>query len=301
MADSPQQKSITIKDAIIQLEAIRSSTIISFITDGNALIGPEDAPVIAGTIEMVAGHGGKLPRLDLFLHSHGGFLDPAYKIVKVCREYAQEFNVIVPYLAKSAATVICLGANEIVMTSLSELGPIDPIVQHPYKPDIRVPARSIKDFFQFLNSTETESQITVDQNMKNQMAALLDPYLIGSYQTAMQSAKQIAEMLLQETSLKDNPTKLKDTVKKLTEYYYSHSFVIDKQAALAMGLNIKSAEDTPPLKDSIWQLFLIYQNFMRANNVVKLVGNREINRHAQAAQQQPGINKPQQTNLASYE
>ena len=33
---------------------------------------------------------------------------------------------MVPRMAKSAATMICLGANEIIMSSTSELGPIDP-------------------------------------------------------------------------------------------------------------------------------------------------------------------------------
>jgi membrane-bound ClpP family serine protease len=60
-------------------------------------------------------------------------------------------DIVVPLAAKSAATVICLGAKEIVMTSFAELGPIDPIMQHPYKPEVKVPARAIKDIFEFLN------------------------------------------------------------------------------------------------------------------------------------------------------
>src|SRR3972149_4773425 len=121
---------ITIKDAIVQVEKIRKSTVISYMASQNALVGPEDAGLLVDTIEMILPEARKFDRLDLFLHSPGGFLDSAYKIIRICKEYSNEFNIIVPLAAKSAATVICLGANEIVMTVFAELGPIDPIIQH---------------------------------------------------------------------------------------------------------------------------------------------------------------------------
>jgi len=272
---------ITIKDAVMQLETIRESTVISYMASQNALVGPEDAGLLVDTIEMVLPETRKINRLDLFLHSPGGFLDSAYKIVGICKEYANEFNVIVPLAAKSAATVICLGANEIVMTVFAELGPIDPIIQHPYKPQVRVPARSIKDFFDFLNSTETE-KIPVDPQFRTQMSSLLDPYLIGSYQTALNSSKQIAEKLLKENALKNKPQLVDAAVKKLTEYYYSHSYVIDRNEAKEIGLNVIKAESKAKLDQAVRQLLGIYQQFMMKNSILKLVGNREMNRNIQA-------------------
>jgi membrane-bound ClpP family serine protease len=276
-----EKKSISIKDAIVAVEKCRQSTLISYISGQEGLIGPEDAPMLVDSIEMVMPPTGKIEKLDLFLNSPGGFLDPAYKIVRICKEYSNEFNVIIPFSAKSAATVICLGAKEIVMSSLSELGPIDPIIQHPYKPEVRVPARVIKDFFHFLSSTETEGKIIVDQSFKLQMANLLDPYFIGSYQTALRSSKQIAEILLGENALKGNAAKIKDTSDKLTEYYFSHNFVIDRNEARELGLNVKNAEDDKSLITAIRQLFNIYQIFMNSNNIIKLIGNRELNRNFQ--------------------
>ncbi|MDD5044189.1 MAG: peptidase [Candidatus Omnitrophica bacterium] len=287
---------ITIKDAILQLEDIRKSTVISYMASQNALVGPEDAGMLVDTIEMILPAARKFERLDLFLHSPGGFLDSAYKIIRICKEYSNEFNVIVPLAAKSAATVICLGANEIVMTVFAELGPIDPIIQHPYKPDVRVPARSIKDFFAFLNSTETE-KILVDPQFKTQMSSLLDPYLIGSYQTALNSSKQIAEKLLKENALKSKPTQVDEAVKKLTEFYYSHSYVIDRNEAREIGLNVINAESTPNLDHAIRQLLGIYQQFMMQNNILKLIGNRELNRNIQAVIAPQNVNPARPVNL----
>ena len=282
---------ITIKDAIVQVEKIRKSTVISYMASQNALVGPEDAGLLVDTIEMILPDARKFDRLDLFLHSPGGFLDSAYKIIRICKEYSNEFNVIVPLAAKSAATAICLGANEIVMTVFAELGPIDPIIQHPYKPDVRVPARSIKDFFAFLNSAATE-KILVDPQFKTQMSSLLDPYLIGSYQTALNSSKQIAEKLLKENALKSKPELVDEAVKKLTEFYYSHSYVIDRNEAREIGLNVTNAEKTPHLDQAIRQLLGVYQQFMMQNSILKLIGNRELNRNIQAVQAPLQISNP---------
>lgn len=52
----------------------------------------------------------------LILHSTGGSIEPAYQISKICCEFSKEsFVVVVPRAAKSAATLICLGANQVHM------------------------------------------------------------------------------------------------------------------------------------------------------------------------------------------
>lgn len=291
MSNTPD-KGITIKQAVENVENIRSSAVIAYIAAQNALVGPEDAGMIVDTIEMLLASGQrKLPKIDLLLHSPGGFLDPALKIVRVIQEYTDEFNVIVPFAAKSAATIICLGAKEIVMTSFAELGPIDPIIQHPYKPEVRVPAQSIEHFFEFLNNAETTKKIGVSEAIKSQMASMLDPYLIGSYQTALKSSKQVAQILLEEGQLAAAKEKVPEVVMKLAEGYYSHSFVIDRKTARNMGLNVVNSEDTEGLDKAVRLLFNVYQQHMQMNHIVKVIGNREINRNVQLIANAPVVEK----------
>jgi Serine dehydrogenase proteinase len=67
--------------------------------------------------------------LDLLIHSPGGMAHTAEKIVAVCRSLCPgEFRVVVPSMAKSAATMTAICSDQIVMGYLSELGPIDPQV-----------------------------------------------------------------------------------------------------------------------------------------------------------------------------
>ena len=73
---------------------------------------------------------GKVKNLDLVIHTFGGSGEIAEKIVEMCRSHcAGEFRVIVPNMAKSAGTLIALGADKIVMGYCSELGPIDPQIR----------------------------------------------------------------------------------------------------------------------------------------------------------------------------
>ena len=59
-----------------------------------------------------------------------------FGLVNLIREYFNDFNVIVPFKAYSCGTLICLGANEILMTKLGQLSPIDPSLPHPLAPTL---------------------------------------------------------------------------------------------------------------------------------------------------------------------
>ncbi len=63
--------------------------------------------------------------LDVILQTPGGDINAAYNNVKLIRDSSKIINVIVPLYAKSAGTLMCMGADCIIMTTLSELGPLD--------------------------------------------------------------------------------------------------------------------------------------------------------------------------------
>jgi ClpP class serine protease len=66
--------------------------------------------------------------LDVLLQSPGGDIDSAEKLVYMIRERVASLRILVVERAKSAGTLIALAADEILMSSTSELGPIDPQV-----------------------------------------------------------------------------------------------------------------------------------------------------------------------------
>jgi hypothetical protein len=64
--------------------------------------------------------------LHLMLSSPGGDGEVAVRLVRALQARCSELTVIVPDMAKSAATILCLGADRILMSPSSDLGPVDP-------------------------------------------------------------------------------------------------------------------------------------------------------------------------------
>lgn len=91
----------------------------------NAAMQSSDVAPITALLEREE----KTKDLDLWINSPGGSAQTAEKIIAACRAVCDgEFRVVVPNMAKSAATMTALCADQIVMGYLSELGPIDPQV-----------------------------------------------------------------------------------------------------------------------------------------------------------------------------
>ena len=69
----------------------------------------------------------KMPSVPiaLLIDSPGGYANEAFRIAMVLRRRCTEFTVVVPRYAKSAATLLSLGASEIYLGEDAELGPLD--------------------------------------------------------------------------------------------------------------------------------------------------------------------------------
>ena len=87
-----------------------------------------DIPNIEAVLNSITG----AEQINLLIHSPGGDGTITEKIVDICRAHLtganRKLRVIVPNIAKSAATILALGTDEIIMGYTSELGPIDPQV-----------------------------------------------------------------------------------------------------------------------------------------------------------------------------
>ncbi len=101
----------------------KTSAYVAFVSSETmgASIDSDDIPALGDILMSV----GEVEELNLIINSPGGDGTIAEKIIEMCRSYCDTFRVIVPNRAKSAATIIALGADKIVMGYCSELGPID--------------------------------------------------------------------------------------------------------------------------------------------------------------------------------
>ncbi len=98
-----------------------------------------------GFLEVVSALPGQ--QVDILLHSGGGLAEAAESVVTILRSHFTNVRFIVPQIAKSAATMLALSGDEILMDTGAELGPIDPQFSLP-RPDgtvIAAPAQAILD------------------------------------------------------------------------------------------------------------------------------------------------------------
>src|SRR4030042_4960068 len=123
------------KDIFQKIEKQRTSKVIAYLTSDrqgpmNARIAMDVIPIFSKQLRKI----GKTEKIDLFLFSSGGDTMVPWRLVSMIREYCDHFSVLIPYKSHSAATMIALGADEIVMSDMSELSPIDPSTANVFNP-----------------------------------------------------------------------------------------------------------------------------------------------------------------------
>lgn len=235
-----------------------------------AMINHDDTKPIDDLLRSI----GKTKNLELMIHSSGGLSENAKKIVKMCRQYCRKLMVIVPDAAKSAATILSLGADRIIMSDSSELGPIDPQFIIPTPQGMQVtPAWTIVRGFQ-----ETIKD-AVDEKGKIKIAYIpilnnVDIAKVKEAKEALENAKRIAEEFLKNGMLKKNPKKAETTAKDLAyaEKYTLHAHLIDwREAKNLLGKNnviyLKPDDENWKL---YWELYVRSAALLQNPALVKL-------------------------------
>lgn len=197
--------------------------------------------------------------LDLMLHSGGGDIDAAEKLVSLMRQRVgtARLRVIVPDFAKSAGTLIALGADSIVMSDTSELGPIDPRIIR-YDKDGNGMAHSV---LSYLDAYEHHAAVLKREpnNVASQiMMSKMDPGTQRQYEAVRDRARRVAEDLLQQGMFKETGNWSLAVAELLnTKTRPSHGQMISWQDAMSpkLGLVVEHVE----WNDAVWkQYWLLY-------------------------------------------
>jgi hypothetical protein len=242
------------KVLIGQIEKVRKSRVITYLTSDrqgpfNARIAVDVVPLISKQLQAI----GKTQNIDLFLYSAGGDTMVPWRLVSMIREYCDKFSVIVPYKAHSAATMIALGADEVVMSDLSEISPIDPSTANvfnpidPTNPQGRIPI-SVEDVMAYFDLAKNKFGIKSDEDLSRVFIKFVEanpqihPLALGNVNRIHNLIRILARRLL-----KSHKTPLKETevdmiVDYFTEKLYSHQYFIGRKEARE-DLGVKTVVD----------------------------------------------------------
>ena len=221
----------------------------------------QDIPIFEDLLRSV----GNSEKGVLMLNSPGGNGDAAEKILMMCRNrFPTSFKVIVPDFAKSAATMISLGSDEILMGYLSELGPIDPqFSTSPLTPGL--PARSLIDGLEMIRKNVSEGDPI---ELYYPMLSQIRPEIIARAQSAIDGSKEFARKLLKEFQLAKDPKQANKVARWLSEgkKYKSHGKVIDiNECKNILKLNATKIDENSELWHNIWELYCRSIFFLQQN------------------------------------
>ena len=217
--------------------------------------------------------------VDLLLHTSGGSIDSAEKLVKMVRSRTQtaSFRVIVPNFAKSAGTLIVLGADSVLMSEMSELGPIDPQVF------LSNGWQSAQDY---LDAYQTHAQ-TLNKEPDNVAAQLminnLNPATLKMCEKAKDRARKSAESLLIQGMFREKGN-YTNTARELldTTRWQSHSQMISWEDARDLGLVVQFVDYQGDEWKNYWELYCLQhlavanrQKLYESENVSLVLGSAD--------------------------
>jgi len=268
---------------IKKIEKARNSCVITHINSdrrSTSLLLPgvitklatEAQPYFYKTLERL----GKQNRIDLFLYTTGGQTDSVWPLVSILREYCDEFSVLIPYKAHSAGTLICLGADKIILGRASELSPVDPTTGNQFNPSEETsPSQrkliSVEDVTSYFNlaknpskqsdEKDNDSKVSLDLAFE-QLVNKVHPLALGNVNRSHTQIRELAKRLLKLNKNHIASNNIDTIVNTLTQGRYSHADILNRHEVKDL-LSEKVVEfPNDDLQGLIWDLYLDYENAM---------------------------------------
>lgn len=160
--------------------------------------------------------------LDVLLHSPGGLAEATERIVSLLRARFDEVRFFVPHSAFSAATMLALSGDELILDDTSTLGPIDPqiIYRDPQTgQSITVPTHAVMEGFR--NAKDAIKREPDSLGVYIPLLNKLDLHLFEICKNAEKLSKSLVRQWLKSYMFKGDP-KAQIKATRVTKYLSSH-------------------------------------------------------------------------------
>lgn len=249
----------TRKELLEDIEGYLERPVVALFTSFNlypGMLGDKDADMLEGILQTMDLKRG----LALIISSPGGDGLAAERIIQICRHHSKtgEYWAIVPSRAKSAATIVCFGAEKIIMSPTSELGPIDPQVFLPgsLRPRYYSAQYVVKEYerlFQECQSAPGKPDPYLIQLQK------YNPNEIAHFKVLIEWSNDVAVRMLKTGMMKTASKKtITQRLKIFTasEHKLLHGAPIFSEEAKAKKLNVEIADVTSDLWKNVYELYV---------------------------------------------
>lgn len=232
---------------ISDIEKARSSRLICYMLGDR---GPFSTKIAEDSVKIFYKHLQKIEnvkKISLFLYTRGGDMLAPLRIAKLIRDHCEIFEVIIPYRAHSAGTLLALGADTILMSKLGELTPIDPTTSHPFNPDDPVNPQgkmeiSVEDVTSYFLLAKERANIQDEQMVEifTQLVNKIHPLALGNIYRGYRMVRLLANKLLSLHMENNQKAKMEKIVNSLTQDLPIHGYLITRDEARDnLGLKIE--------------------------------------------------------------
>jgi len=205
--------------------------------------------------------------LVLMINSPGGDPLAAERIATICRSYSgtKDYWALVPGPAKSAATMICMGASKIIMAPTAELGPVDPQVRVTIDSEFTyLPADVVTSTYDQLFKDATSGTSTTIEPYIQQLGRF-DAREVAQFKSWIALSKDISIKLLAAGMMSGkSEADIEAKIKIFLEAAQTcdHGRPIYSDAAKKCDLNIEEIDLTSPDWNHIYELYVRMDMFV---------------------------------------
>ena len=213
-------------------------------------------------------------RLGFFLYTSGGVSTAAWGVVNLLRDFADTLLVFAPYKALSAGTLIALGADELYLTRLGQLSPVDPSLNSPYNPVVaQTPGAppqflpvSVEAVMGYISLAQ-DIGLKGDEALSTVLKSLTDkvhPLALGDVYRSREQITNLASRLLKMGKRDLTPSQIESIVETLTKRLGSHDYLINRsEAKQLLGGWVKDPD--PSTEQTMMELYKEYAGLMKLN------------------------------------
>jgi hypothetical protein len=218
---------------ISQLSDVLGGPLISYWNNPRGSVCANDVNALYEVLEKIGWH----ETLYLFIKSGGGSGQVSLRLVSLLRQHCQQFVVLIPFECASAATMIALGANQILMGPTAYLTAVDTSLNHALSPIDRDNDRvsvSLDELTRVIRLWRTQ-QVESSDNPYKYLFDHVHPLVIG----AVDRAESLSIMLCRELlshHIQDEKT-ADNIAATLNSKYPSHNYPILLAEARKIGLS----------------------------------------------------------------
>lgn len=266
------------KELIAKLQTKRESKLlVYFVGDRqnlSAQIGEDAVRILYEHLLKI----NRVKRISLCLYTRGGDVGVPWKIVTMIREFCEEFEVLIPYRAHSAGTLISIGADKIVMGRKGELSPIDPTLTKFEKgvPTQIVSVENINSFIDFIRTKANINDQSALASLVSILANNISPDTLGRIHREDSHIRLVARKMLTTRKEKLEEERIVSIIELLTQKMYSHGHAISRKEAKEIGLPVEFPDDET--EKLLWKLYLEYEKYLELNkplDALSELGNEE--------------------------